>query len=219
PVKPMPPATKRPADISDVKWMLQNWYNFTWTSGDSLLEQAVHSVDKIAWAMKDQPPISAVASGGRAVAAEGGNIFDHFNVNYEYPEGVRAFLGCRQQRNCHGENADYILGTKGRCTIGSGPARIEGEDMFRYRGKKKSMYQVEHDELFASIRAGKPMNDGWMATSTLLALMGRMAAYTGKKITWEQALNSTEDLAPDLVSWDSEFDVHPLAIPGVTKFS
>ncbi len=121
PVKPMPPASDRPAGMSDVEWQIKNWYNFLWVCGDSIVEQAVHSADKIAWAMHDQPPISCVGVGGRQIPAEGGNIYDHFEVNYLYPNNFRAFLGCRQIDNCWNENADYILGSKGACTIGRRP--------------------------------------------------------------------------------------------------
>lgn len=220
PVKPMPPANTRPAGMSDIEWQVRNWYNFSWLCGDSLVEQAVHSADKIAWAMKDQPPVSCVAVGGRQIPAEGGNIFDHFEVNYIYPNGTRAFLANRQMEGCHNENSDYILGTEGTCTIGRGPApRIAGKTKWTYEGQKYDMYQKEHDELFAAIRKGQVINDGErMATSTLLAMMGRMAAYTGQQITWEQALNSQESLGPAGVDWNGAFKPSPLALPGVTKF-
>lgn len=220
PVKPMPPAADRPPGMSDVQWMIRNWYNFTWLSGDGLVEQAVHSVDKIAWAMKDAPPISCVAVGGRQIPAHGGNIFDHFEVNYLYPNNVRAFLGCRQMEGCYNENADYIMGSKGVVTIGRGPLpRITGQTTWTFEGQKNDMYQAEHDALFASIRQGKPINDGqWMATSTMLAIMGRMAAYTGQQITWDQALNSQEKLFPDTLDWNGTLTVPELARPGVTKF-
>ncbi|MEO7649739.1 MAG: Gfo/Idh/MocA family oxidoreductase, partial [Bryobacteraceae bacterium] len=128
PVKPMPPASQRPAGMSDVEWQIKNWYNFCWLCGDSLVEQAVHSVDKLAWALKDAPPISCVATGGRQIPSPDGNIFDHFEVNYLYPNDVRGFVACRQQEGCYNENSDYILGSKGRVTIGRGPMpRITGE--------------------------------------------------------------------------------------------
>ncbi|HUQ95345.1 MAG TPA: Gfo/Idh/MocA family oxidoreductase [Bryobacteraceae bacterium] len=220
PVKPMPPASTRPAGMSDVQWMLANWYNFTFLSGDGLVEQAVHSVDKIAWAMDDKPPVSCVAVGGRQIPAEAGNIFDHFEVNYLYPNNVRAFLGCRQMEGCHNENSDYILGSKGAAMIGRGPTpRITGQKEWSYSGERNDMYQAEHDALFASIRRGQPLNDGeWMATSTMLAIMGRMAAYTGQQITWEQALNSQEILFPKKLDWDMALSVPPVARPGQTRF-
>ncbi len=96
PVKPMPAASTRPAGMSDVEWQIRNWYNFVWLCGDSLVEQAIHSVDKIAWAMHDEPPVSCVGVGGRSVPAEGGNIYDHFEINYLYPNGTRAFMANRQ---------------------------------------------------------------------------------------------------------------------------
>ena len=222
PVKPMPAASTRPAGMSDVEWQIRNWYNFTWTCGDSLVEQAVHSVDKVAWAMKDQPPVSCVAVGGRQIPAEGGNIFDHFSVNYLYPNDVRAEVANRQSEGCYNENADYIMGTKGVCTIGRGPTpRITGANPWAYekQGNEIDMYQVEHNALFASIRQGKPINDGVrMATSTLLALMGRMAAYTGQTITWEQAMNSQERVFPEKLDWSMALPVAAMARPGLTKF-
>jgi myo-inositol 2-dehydrogenase/D-chiro-inositol 1-dehydrogenase len=219
PVKPMPPGSDRPAGMSDIEWQVKNWYNFSWLCGDSLVEQAVHSVDKIAWAMHDKPPINCVAVGGRQIPAEGGNIYDHFEVNYVYPNGVRAFLASRQIENCYNENADYIIGTKGACTIGRGPnPRISGEKSWTFQGTKNDMYQAEHDALFASIRQGKPINNGErLATSSLLAIMGRMAAYTGQEVTWEEALNSQERLFPDGLEWNMSHAVPPMPRPGVTK--
>jgi myo-inositol 2-dehydrogenase/D-chiro-inositol 1-dehydrogenase len=219
PVKPMPPANTRPAGMSDVEWQIRNWYNFVYLCGDSIVEQAVHSADKIAWLMNDEPPVSCVGVGGRVIPAEGGNIYDHFEVNYLYPNGVRAFLADRQIDNCYNENSDYLLGTDGTCTIGRGPTpRIEGKTNWTWTGQKYDMYQREHDVLFASIRKGQPVNDGKrMATSTLLAMMGRMAAYTGQQITWDQAMNSQEKLFPDHLDWNGSMEVPPRAEPGITK--
>lgn len=220
PVKPMPPASTRPAGMSDTEWQIRNWYNFVWLCGDSLVEQAVHSVDKVAWAMNDQPPVSCVAVGGRVIPAEGGNIYDHFEVNYLYPNGVRAMVANRQIEGCYNENADYITGTEGSCTIGRSPVpRIEGKTNWTWTGQKYDMYQREHDVLFASIRRHQPVNNGKrMATSTLLAMMGRMAAYTGQEITWDQAMNSQEKLFPENLSWNGSLPVAPRAQPGITKF-
>jgi predicted dehydrogenase len=220
PVKPMPPASERRSGMTDIEWQLRNWYNFTWICGDSLVEQAVHSVDKMAWAMKDEMPTKAVAVGGRQIPANGGNIYDHFEVNYEYANGARGFLACRQQTGCHNENNDYLLGEGGLANIKSGRIEIlAGNQPWRYRGPTNDMYQSEHDELFASIRKGQPINDGlWMTNSCLMAIMGRMAAYTGAEITWEMALNSKEQLVPDPLSWDMSFEPPPISLPGVNKF-
>jgi predicted dehydrogenase len=219
PVKPLPPASTRPAEMSDVEWQIRNWYNFVWLCGDSLVEQAVHSADKIAWAMHDEPPVSCVGVGGRTVPAEGGNIYDHFEVNYIYPNGVRAFLANRQSVGCYNENSDYILGTDGTCTIGRGPVpRIEGKNTWTFTGQQYNMYQKEHDVLFAAIRKNEPVNNGKrLATSTMLAIMGRMAAYTGQQVTWDQAMNSQDKLVPDKLDWQGSLEVRPRAEPGVTK--
>ena len=220
PVKPMPPADARPDGMADVEWQIRNWYNYSWLSGDSLVEQAVHSVDKISWIMGDQPPIAAVASGGRQLPNHEGNIFDHFNVTYEYPNGVYAFLGSRQIKNCFNENADYVLGTKGRCVIGRGSPSILGENRWRFRGEDNNMYQEEHDRLFSAIRAGEAVNDGdWMTTSTMLAILGRTAAYTGRRIEWKEAMESNLDLAPDDLQFNDRFDPGPIPSPGVTEIT
>ena len=219
PVKPMPPESTRPEGMSDVEWQIRNWYNFVWTCGDGLVEQAVHTVDKVAWAFRDQPPVSCVAVGGRQIPAHGGNIYDHMEVNYLYPKNVRAFVGQRQIEGCYNENSDYISGTKGIAIIGRGPLpRIEGQTKWTFEGTKNDMYQAEHDVLFSSIRQGKPINDGErMATSTLLAIMGRMAAYTGQQVTWEQAMNSEDRHFPEKLEWDMKLPVRPMALPGQTK--
>ena len=219
PVKPMPPASTRPAGMSDVEWQIRNWYNFVWTCGDGLVEQAIHTVDKVAWAFDDKPPLSCVAVGGRQIPQEGGNIYDHVEVNYLYPNNVRAFVGCRQIEGCYNENSDYIMGTKGVLTIGRGPLpRIEGQNTWSFEGTKNDMYQAEHDVLFAAIRKGEPVNDGErMATSTLLGIMGRMAAYTGQTVTWDQAMNSQEKIFPDQLDWNGKLEVAPTARPGITK--
>jgi predicted dehydrogenase len=225
-VKPMPPASERPKDMGDLEWQLRNWYNFVWLSGDGLVEQAVHSVDKIAWAMKDVPPLKAIAVGGRQTPNHQGNIFDHMFVTYEYPDDVRAFLGQRQVNNCANENSDYLMGAAGFGKIPGWQAPfIRGKETWRYSASKSGspppdMYQQEHNELFASIRAGTAHNDGeWMAHSTLLALMGRMAAYTGQEVTWEDALNSKVELVPQELDWKMKLAIAPMAIPGLTKLS
>ncbi|MCD6049677.1 MAG: oxidoreductase domain protein [Verrucomicrobia bacterium] len=221
PVKPMPPADTRPAGITDMEWMIRNWYNFNWLSGDGLVEQAVHAVDWVGWVMKDQAPLRCTAVGGRQIPAEGGNIYDHIEVNFEWEGGVRGFLAQRQITGCYGENNLYAIGSKGVASIGrQRSVRITGDNPWRYEGEKPAdMYQVEHDELFASIRAGNPINDGdRMVTSTLMAIMGRTAGYTGLEITWDMMLNSKQVLVPDIKDWNTPIEVPPLAMPGRTKF-
>jgi predicted dehydrogenase len=220
-VKPMPPVSERPATMGDLEWQMRNWYNFTWLSGDGLVEQACHSIDKIAWAMKDVPPIRAVAVGGRQTPNNEGNIFDHMFVVYEFPNNVHGFMGQRQIGNTYTDNSDYLMGSEGFGQIpGFRPPMMKGKTTWRYNGPKKDMYQVEHDELFASIRSGKPINDGeWMAQSTLMAIMGRTAAYTGQEITWEQALAAQEKFVPDELDWKMKLPVRPMAMPGSSRYS
>ncbi len=220
PVKPMPAANSRRAGVTDVEWQLRNWYNFTWLSGDGLVEQACHSIDKIAWAMNGVLPLKAVATGGRQFPNNEGNIFDHIDVFYEFPDGVRAFMAQRQINGCYSDNSDYLMGADGVGTIkGWSDPVITGKKSWTYSGPKADMYQVEHDELFASIRNGRPINDGvWMAHSTLMALMGRMAAYTGKEISWDQAMNSQEKFVPDNLIWNMDLPIRPMSMPGQTKF-
>ncbi len=223
PVKPMPPARTRPEGITDLEWMVRNWYNFTWLSGDGLVEQAIHTVDWLQWVMQDVPPARCTAVGGRQIPAHGGNIFDHVEVNYEWENGTRGFMAQRQIPGCHSENSLYVLGTKGTATITGGGdtgVSIAGANPWKYAGpKSRDMYQIEHDEFFESIRTGKPINDGdRMVTSTLAGIMGRMAGYTGQQVAWEKALNSKEILVPEITGWDTKVEVAPMAQPGITKF-
>ena len=219
PVKPMPPASSRPEDITDLEWMVRNWYNFNWLGGDGILEQAVHTVDWLAWVMKDEPPVSCTAVGGRQIPANGGNIFDHMEVNYVWKNGVRGFVAQRQITGCYGENHLTVIGSKGIAHIDTRGASISGENEWRYEGEKPDMYQVEHNELFASLRAGRPINDGdRMAKSTLMGIMGRQAAYTGQQLTWEMILNSQQVLVPEVKDWNSKVEPLPMAMPGKTQF-
>jgi hypothetical protein len=158
---------------------------------------------------------------GSRLYATDTNTFDNAMVAYEYAGGIRAFLGCRSVPGCYNENADYIVGATGTCTIGRGRVPvIEGPNRWRYDGPPPNMYQAEHEALIGSIRAGKPIDDGTrMARTTLMAIMGRMAAYTGQEITWEQALNSRQKLVPDQLDWNSKIDEPPAAMPGVTKLT
>jgi predicted dehydrogenase len=211
----------RKPEWSDMEWQIRNWLYFTWLSGDHIVEQAVHTIDKIAWTMKDASPVRAVAHGGRQTRTDPayGHIFDHFSVVYEFAKGERGFLFCRQQEGCATEVADRIWGTKGMAhLVGfSDTHYIKGENSWKYDGPNNNMYQTEHDELFASIRNGKPINNGVrMANSTMMAIMGRMAAYTGQTVTWEQAINSKETSMPEKLEW-GPLPVPPVAMPGHTK--
>jgi predicted dehydrogenase len=205
-------------------YQMRNWYNFTWLSGDFNVEQHVHFLDTCSWVMKDQYPVKAVGMGGRQVLAgpEYGQIFDHFSVTYEYANGTRLISNCRQQPGCANDMSAHVLGSRGRAELTDSRRRglrIHAETEWHYDGPQNQMFQTEHDELFSSIRRGQPINNGeYMAKSTLLAIMGRMAAYTGAEVTWEMALNSRENLGPVRYAWDAAPPEASVAIPGVTKF-
>lgn len=209
---------------TDAEYVLRNWTYYTWLAGDHIVEQAVHSIDMMAWAMGGKLPVSAVGTGGRQVRTDSlfGNIFDHFSVVYDYDNGVKGFHHSRQQANCENSYLVQTLGTKGQAMVNCARNvhEITGANPWKYDGPQNDMYQTEHNELFASIRSGKLINDGeFMAHSTLTAIMGRMAAYTGKRITWNEALNSTEKLGPDTYSFDMKPPVVEVAKPGITAFS
>jgi predicted dehydrogenase len=214
----------RQSDWTDMVWQMRNWYYFTWLCGDFNVEQHVHFLDVCTWVMKNEYPVSAVGLGGRQVRTgpEYGHIYDHFSVVYEYANGTKLFSNCRQQARCKNDMSAHVLGAKGRAEFSDrrkGLTIRTAGSPWHYDWPSNDMYQTEHDELFASIRNGKPINNGeYMARSTLLAIMGRMAAYTGQQVTWEMAMNSKEDLTPPNYDWNIELAVPPVAMPGVTKF-
>lgn len=211
----------RQPDWTDMHWQMRNWYYFTWLCGDFNVEQHVHLLDVCSWIMQGEYPERAIGTGGRQVRTgpEYGNIYDHHSVIYEYANGVRLISHCRQQPGCDNDICAYAIGAKGNAQLreGKGKLVISAETEWRYRAEKDEFYQTEHDELFASIRKGNPINNGeYMAKSTLLAIMGRMATYTGQRITWEQAMKSKEDLTPEKYEW-GPIATPSIAIPGVTK--
>lgn len=215
----MRPTGERQANTTDLEWQLRHWYNYAWLSGDGFVEQTCHSVDKVAWALKEASPLKAVAVGGRQTPNYGGNIYDHMFVVYDFGNDVRAFVGQRHINSCYTDNSDFLTGSEGMGIIpGWKEPLIRGKETWRYRGPKSNMYQVEHDEFFASIRNGEPINDGErMAHSTMMAIMGRMAAYTGQEVTWEEAFNSREKLVPNKLDWNMKLAVPRMAVPGFTK--
>ncbi len=213
---------KRKPEWSDMEYQLRCWHYFKEFSGDHIVEQACHSIDKIAWALNGELPTQCIATGSRVVRTMG-NVFDNFNVIYEYASGARGFHVCRQIPNTPYDNNDYIMGEKGYCFMNSwgsaaGDHHIGGENPWHYPedGRRRNMYQTEHEVLFDSIRNNKKHNDGtWMAHSTLMSVMGRMAAYTGQVVTWDQALNSTDEMALKEWAWTQRTPL-PVAVPGET---
>jgi myo-inositol 2-dehydrogenase/D-chiro-inositol 1-dehydrogenase len=212
---------------SEMEYQMRNWYNFHWLSGDLPGLTLIHSLDKGSWAMGDKPPVRAWGVGGRQVrtATEFGDVYDHHTIVYEYANGSQMFGFVRQQSGCFDDASDMIIGTKGRADITR--HRIDGENPWRYSGPKPVPYDVEHQEMFAAIRAGTPINNGnYMATSTMLAVLGRMVSYSGAMITWEDAMKSQLSLAPSGYAFDADPPTkpdgdgrYPIAMPGITKFS
>lgn len=225
----------RQSDWTDMQYKVRNWLYYNWLSGDHIIEQAIHSLDMLQWGMGDAMPVSVTGTGGRQKRTDPkyGNIYDHFALTYEYSNGAKAYFFCRQQAGTVPSYAVEFTGKEGKCLVDcrTGVHEIKGKNPWRYndetkftdenayqRSKVRSMYQQEHDELFASIRKQQPMNDGdWMTRSNLIALAGRTAGYTGQTITCEQALCSMETLFPEPLSWDTKHDI-PIAIPGITPF-
>ncbi len=208
----------RKPEWSEMEWQIRNWQYFVWLSGDHNVEQHIHSLDKAAWAMRDEPPVKCLGLGGRELRdPKVGNGYDHFSVVYEYAEGQKLFSRCRQMDGCANEVSDYVIGTKGAYLAMKNA--FDGESKWRYRGNAPNMFQQEHNELFASVRSSQPINNGlYMARSTMMAIMGRMSAYTGQEITWEQAMASQEDLTPAKYDWESAPAIL-VAKPGITRFS
>jgi predicted dehydrogenase len=214
---------KREQGMSDLTWQVRNWLYFTWLSGDHICEQHIHNLDVINWAMKEHPK-KCQGMGGRQcrTAPEFGQIFDHFAIEYEYPNGVHLTSMCRQIEGTKGNVSEWLVGTKGVWGTAG-----ESHELTDLSGKKQwtfnhrtetSGYKLEHIDLVKAIREGKQINElKQVAESTLTAIMGRMAAYTGQEVTWEFALDSKESLMPEKLAWDMQLPVAPVAMPGTTK--
>ncbi len=214
----------RQPDWSDMTYQMRNWYNFTWLSGDFNVEQHVHYLDVAAWVFGNQYPVKAIGMGGRSIwnKADCGNIYDQFSVVYEYANGARLVSNTRHHPKTKSDMSAHALGSKGRSLLSEkdGGMWIKANKDWTFEGPNNQMYDAEHNELFASIRNNKPINNGeYMANSTLLAIMGRMAAYTGQEITWKMAMESKEDLTPPAWDWNAKLPEPPVAIPGVTRFA
>ncbi|HUT36216.1 MAG TPA: Gfo/Idh/MocA family oxidoreductase [Planctomycetota bacterium] len=221
---------RRTPGLSEVHHQFANWASFAWLSGDDLLQGLVHNLDRDNWLMGDKPPVKCHGLGGRSSAPDDcrGSLFDHHSVVYEYPGGVRLRAFCRTQAGCHNQTSSIVLGTKGRCDLLRW--RIEGETNWQYRrpdGPRVSPYDAEHQALFKAIRSGEPLNEGSiMLHGTLAAIMGQLSCYTGKEVTWDQALKSNFTLGPKAEQCSFEMeppvkpdarDIYPVPIPGVTK--
>ena len=222
-------ARPRQAGETEMHFQVRNWYFFVWTCGDHVVEQNIHSLDVINW-LVDAHPVRAQGTGGRQVRVgpQYGEIFDHHTIEFDYPDGAKLFNFARQIPNTWSSFAQHVRGTRGtadlmgyggRATItptGKAPQEVRNVG---------NPYQLEHDRLFAAIVKGEPYNEAdYGAHSTMTAILGRMATYSGKVVTWDQAMGSSLDLMPARLSFDAEPPVkpgpdglYPCAVPGVTK--
>jgi predicted dehydrogenase len=205
----------REASWTDLEWQMRNWLYFTWLSGDHIVEQHVHNIDVVNWATGAHP-VSALGMGGRQSRTDPayGHIYDHFTIDYEYENGMHLMSMCRQIEGCDKRIAEALTGTKGTVDLDDGNKRwrITGPSAWKFDGEANLPYRQEHTDLIASIRAGQPLNElKDVAESTLTAIMGRMSAYTGQRITWDDALNSEESLVPTRLAFG------PMPVPAVAK--
>lgn len=207
--------------MSELEWQCENWYHFNWLSGDQICEQHIHNIDVMNWCFNG-PPKRIYALGGRAWRTynEGqiktakqvakhynngsedgwekynGDIWDHIFAEFEYANGAKC-LSFSGHSPGSGRNGEKIVGTKGISDCRGSYHDHEGNRLWSYEGKSVNGQQQEHNDLIASIRAGKPLNEGQrIAESTLTAIGARMSAYTGRALTWDQLLNSKTDLVP-----------------------
>ena len=210
---------RRSKEWSDMEWQCRNWLFLTWLSGDHIVEQHVHNLDVINWAIGSHP-VKCSGMGGRQVrtAPEYGNIFDHFTIEYEYPNGARVMSMCRQTPGCSNNVSERVIGTKGSAYTDGANGYIRGVNAFKYEGKSPNPYVQEHTDLIKSIRAGKPLNEGKrIAESTLTAIMGRMSAYTGRSLSWDWVMKASKlDLSPPRYEM-GKLPVRPVAVPGETQ--
>ena len=205
---------------TDMEWQIRNWLFLSWLSGDHIVEQHVHNLDVINWAMGG-PPVSACGMGGRQVRTDPmyGNVFDHFAVEYEYANGARVLSMCRQTEGTSERVSEHLVGTKGTAKpYGEIHARREWKFEQAKGSEPVNPYVQEHQDLIRSIRHGKPLNEGRrIAESTLTAIMGRMSAYTGRELQWKWVMNASAlDLTPPAYEF-GPLPVDPVGVPGETK--
>ena len=213
----------RTAGMSDAEYQMNNWYHFVWLSGDQIVEQAVHNLDAMNWVMGANP-VSAFGSGGRFTRPDDSELWDSFSIDYEYPgERIVSFM-CRQIPGAATDVSNVVYGSKGECHIGSFNAgsRIfdpSGKQVWEMKGSIADAYKQEHKDLVDSIRAGKPIVElKQLADSSLVAVMGRLAAYTGQKVTWKFVTEESKlDLFPKDLTWTSSLPRQAPAVPGKTK--
>lgn len=209
---------KRKPEWSDMEYQMRNWYYNTWLSGDFNTEQFVHELDKQSWVMGEYP-VRCFSIGGRQtrIGKEYGHIFDHFSTVYEYANGAKYYATTRHQQGCSSVFVDTVSGTEGTATLMK--YKIEGKKPWKGARRRTNMHQLEHNEMYKALRNGESINNGeYMANSSMMGIIARMSAYTGKTLTWEQAMNSKEDLSPEKYDMAMSLPTPQVAVPGVTPF-
>jgi predicted dehydrogenase len=218
----LPFVHERKPEWSDLEYRIRNWYGYCWIAGDNIVEQHVHNLDVANWLLKDVPPVSVFASGGRAWKPNEekyGDIFDHFECDYEYPDGQHIFSFSRHWEESDGGVFEHVVGTKGEYDTSKRQHEIRGANAFQWSGEKEDPYVQEHIDLVNSIRKTGPY---WheaeqVCHSTLVAVMGRESAYTGKRLKWDEFVNSDFSLVPEDLSFDKPYPVRPVPRPGAPK--
>jgi predicted dehydrogenase len=209
---------KRKPEWSDMEWQIRCWPFFTWLSGDHLVEQLCHNIDVCNWIMKSTPE-SCVGLGGRQVRTgpEYGNIYDHFTVEYRYPNGLTMLAMAAQMLGVTQNVSNRIEGTKGLAYVTRGEAYIAGEKPWKYQGTHSTGDLAMHGALIRSIREKKPVNEcKRLAQTTLTAIAGRMSTYTGQALKYDWALKESQlDLGPAKYEL-GPLPVEPVAMPGKT---
>ena len=210
---------------SEMEYQMRNWYYFNWLCGDHITEQHIHNLDVCNWVMNDYP-VRAQGQGGRQVRTgiDHGEIFDHHMVEYTYASGAKLLSACRHVPGAWSSVSEHVHGSEGYCNVSDGKIEGPGGWSWRYREDVPNPYQVEHDRLFEAIRTGTPHNEAeYGAKSTLTSILGRMATYSGREVTWQQALESELALVPSEYSWDGTPPTvpdaegrYPIPMPGST---
>ncbi len=206
----------RKPEWTDLEWQLRNWLYFTWISGDIIVEQHIHNIDVCLWAM-GKNPVKAVSLAGRQVRTDPayGHVYDHFATEFEFDNGVKLISMCRQIDNTAARVSEQIVGSKG---VSNANSWIRGDKPWRWDGERPNPYVEEHKNLVAAIRGGKYINEGkTVAETTLVAMMGRTAGYTGKEVTWDQMMSSEQRLVPEALEF-GPMPVAQVAMPGITQF-
>ncbi|WP_438839561.1 Gfo/Idh/MocA family oxidoreductase [Algoriphagus oliviformis] len=223
---------ERKPEQTEMEYQMRNWYYFNWLCGDHIVEQHVHNIDIANWA-KNSYPVKAEGTGGRMVRTgkDNGEIFDHHVLTFTYDDGTVIHSECRHFPGAANRVDETFQGTKGKVFLSAGNHGVmtdwKGNPIYTHdRENQPNPYQTEHDELWATLFKGeyKFADAENAAKSTMTAIMGRYATYSGKVLTWDEALNGTVDLFPETLAWDAMPKIlpgadgyYPHAIPGKTK--